>query len=309
VLSGALLNSSGVQLTTAQRAANWLKVAQAYLKADNAASCESSLKATNEHLRALPPGAEPGLRVQYGVAVAQNTDFMKNFLQAAMRYNEAALQAAGFGFPPAEVTQLFESATRCVLLAEPGPQRRRVMNHIASEGLIGGVAVRGPFAAVRAHFAPPTLHPRSPPPPLEMQPLYLTMLDKMKRERLISTGDAAKFEMLLPQHCRALNSEGLSLFADCVMKHNVIAASRVYSSVSFEALGALLGIPGDAARRLVARLVMEKRLSARLDQVAGFVDFAPPTVSQETATLLNMNAAIADACGALNDLVRDTAGI
>ena len=135
------------------------------------------------------------------------------------------------------------------------------------------------------------------------------MLDKMKQERLISTGEASKFEVLLPDHCRALNSEGLSLFKDCVIKHNVLAASRVYANISFDALGALLGIPGDAARKLVARMVSDKRLSARLDQVAGFVDFAPPTAAADTATLLHMNAAIFDTCAALNDLVRETAGL
>jgi COP9 signalosome complex subunit 4 len=173
----------------------------------------------------------------------------------------------------------------------------------------------GPFFVPNAPaplFSPITLlraPPPTPPPAPPFQPLYLSMLEKMKQERLVSTADAKKFEMLLPQHCRALNSEGASLFADCVTKHNVIAASRVFSNISFDSLGALLGLPSDAAQKLVARMVSEKRLSARLDQVAGFVDFAPPTAAADTATLLGVHAAIFDTCAALNDLVRDTASL
>ena len=162
MLSGAHLNSPGVLLTPPERAAMWLKVAQAYLKAENAASVESSLKAAAEHLRALAPEAEPVLRVQHGVCVAQNLDFMKNFLQAAIRFHDVALQAALFEVRREDVIRLLESATRCVLLAEPGPQRRRVMNLIAGEALIGDVSVRVCVCGQRARrgLAPP---PRPPP--------------------------------------------------------------------------------------------------------------------------------------------------
>ena len=81
MLSGAHLNSPGVLLTPPERAAMWLKVAQAYLKAENAASVESSLKAAAEHLRALAPEAR--------LACAGGCDFL--LLGIGKRHGEIRL--------------------------------------------------------------------------------------------------------------------------------------------------------------------------------------------------------------------------
>ena len=134
------------------------------------------------------------------------------------------------------------------------------------------------------------------------------MLERMHTERLISAADAAAFEATLPPQCRALNAEGVSLFADCAVKHNVLAASRVFSSISFAGLGALLGVSADTAQRVAGRMVQDGRLGARLDQVAGFLDFLPRGPRDASAgALLGMDAAIQKTCTAINELTAEVA--
>ena len=129
------------------------------------------------------------------------------------------------------------------------------------------------------------------------------MLLRMHTERLISSVDAATFEATLPPQCRALTAAGVSLFADCAVKHNVLAASRVYSSISFAGLGALLGVSPGAAQGVAAKMVQEGRLAARLDQVGGFLDFiARGPRDASAAALLAADGAIQKVCTAINEL-------
>ncbi|ORC85550.1 uncharacterized protein TM35_000341620 [Trypanosoma theileri] len=58
------------------------------------------------------------------------------------------------------------------------------------------------------------------------------------------------------------------------VQHNLQAVSRVYYNIGFAELGLLLGITATEAERLVAQMVTERRLDARLDQTTETVIFA-----------------------------------
>jgi len=51
-----------------------------------------------------------------------------------------------------------------------------------------------------------------------------------------------EFELLLMPHQRLLDSEGSSILQRTVVEHNFLAASRLYSNISFDGLGQLLGV-------------------------------------------------------------------
>lgn len=69
------------------------------------------------------------------------------------------------------------------------------------------------------------------------------MLQNMFAERLISANDASLFEATLLPHQRATGADGSTVLARAVQEHNVLAAARVYTNVSFASLGVILGVP------------------------------------------------------------------
>ena len=307
VLSQAQLDSPALQLDAVGRARMFLRVAQSHLKAEDEVSADRFIKRCGEGVARLPPGAEPALRLEHAAAAAQLLDGRKKFLEASLKYGEVARLAAAAGYRQGEVVTLLESAVRCVLLAPPGPQRARAMAMLMRDEHIGAVSVRfagGPRARAAPARPPHALLTRTTTCPSRTpQPLVHSMLQRMFNECLISAADAAAFEATLPPQCRAVNSEGVTLFADCAVKHNVLAASRVYSSISLEGLGGLLGVPPHAAQRVAARMVAEGKLAARLDQVGGFLDFLPRGPRDTSAAaLLGMDGAIQKVCVAINGL-------
>lgn len=68
-------------------------------------------------------------------------------------------------------------------------------------------------------------------------------------------------------------STGTSVFAQAVIDHNIQTVARLYTSISFARLGALLGISPLQAEKTVARLWTQKQIKASLDGVAGSVHF------------------------------------
>ena len=134
------------------------------------------------------------------------------------------------------------------------------------------------------------------------------MLERMSTERIISAADAAAFEAVLPQHCRSVNSEGVTIFGKAVAEHNVLAASRMYRNVSFDTLGAVLGMRPEAARAIVARMVGEGRLAATIDQVDAVIDFKDRALGgaeadPDAVTLRAWDKDIKAVCSGFNSLV------
>jgi COP9 signalosome complex subunit 4 len=129
----------------------------------------------------------------------------------------------------------------------------------------------------------------------------------MSTERLIPAADAAAFGAALPEHMRATDAEGVTVFAKAFTEHNVLAASRVYANITFDALGGLMGVDARRAERVAAKMVNERRLAATIDQVDGVLDFAPggarATPDAAVAEILGLDAAVRDVTLSLNDLV------
>jgi COP9 signalosome complex subunit 4 len=129
----------------------------------------------------------------------------------------------------------------------------------------------------------------------------------MSAERLISSADAAAFEATLPQHCRAANAAGVTIFGKAVAEHNVLAASRVYKNISFASLGAVLGMAPEAAQAVVARMVSEGRLSAAIDQVDAVIDFLAEkggsAADPDAVSMRAWDKGIKDVCSSINSLV------
>ena len=106
---------------------------------------------------------------------------------------------------------------------------------------------------------------------------------------------------------RATDADGVTVFAKAFTEHNVLAASRVYANITFDALGGLLGVDPRRAEKVAARMVNERRLAATIDQVDGVLDFAPGgaqgTPDAAVADILGFDQAVKDVCLSLNEVV------
>lgn len=132
------------------------------------------------------------------------------------------------------------------------------------------------------------------------------MLQRMSAERLISAAEAKTFAEQLPIHMRATDGEGLSVFDKAIIEHNLIAVSRIYSSITFSSLGELLGVDPRRAEKFAARMVNERQLSATIDQVDDTLDFLQGgkhgTSDKVVAEILSFDASVKDVCLSLNEI-------
>lgn len=93
------------------------------------------------------------------------------------------------------------------------------------------------------------------------------LLQSFHRDRLVLANQIDQFRDWL------IWNESEEVLQRAIAEHNLIAASRLYSSIRMAELGALLGITGEEAERVAAKMVCEKRLSAQIDQVDGAILF------------------------------------
>lgn len=139
----------------------------------------------------------------------------------------------------------------------------------------------------------------------------------MYLERIVSPVEAARFEgTALQVHQKAKTSDGSTIFARALIEHNMLAVSKVYSSISLASLGIVLGIDASKAEKMAAKMINEGRLSARMDQVDGMLDFstaaptgkagsalAATTVGETAVALTQWDSSIKELCTSLNGTV------
>ena len=139
---------------------------------------------------------------------------------------------------------MLERATKCIILAPAGPQRQRVMGTLYRDKRISNID----------HHC-------------------YSMLERMYMERFVTPANAAIFENLLAVHQRATGSDGTTVFGRAIIEHNIFAAARVYSTITFTSLSKLLGIDIDRTEKIAVRMISENRLAASIDQVENFLIF------------------------------------
>ena len=178
------------------------------------------------------------------------------------------------------MTALTHSIT-CALLAPAGPQRSRLLGMLykderapkaPSYGILTKARATPSTEAART-AARRARHPRS----LTPRASSLRPPPQVYMDRLLTTAEVAAFADTLAPHQKALLEDGSTVLDRAVLEHNLLAASRLYNNVSFEQLGALLGIDARKAERMASRMLVEKRLEGAIDQVEGGIIFATAT--------------------------------
>jgi hypothetical protein len=130
-------------LSDAERAKFYIRVAQAYLKAEDDVNADRFVRRADGPVNAA---GDSILKMQYRACYAQMLDQKRKFLEAAMRYIELTQVSADI-VDDADLLALLEKAVKCAILAPAGPQRQRVMGTLYRDSRIDGVDVSAADAA------------------------------------------------------------------------------------------------------------------------------------------------------------------
>mmetsp|Transcript_18376 Transcript_18376/g.33021 ORF Transcript_18376/g.33021 Transcript_18376/m.33021 type:complete len:391 (+) Transcript_18376:1776-2948(+) len=262
-LAGINLESSTRNVPVPEKAAKYVQIAELFLEADDSVSAESYIGRASMIIHLV---TDIPLTLRHRVCYARVLDSRREFLQAARSYF-ALSQEGSKNVAENDLLQLLLCASTCTILASAGPQRARLLASL--------------FKDER------TQH-------LE----HYDMLQKIYNGHLLRKTEVQKFANSLLPHQQAKLSNGLTVLEKAVIEHNIVAISKLYISISFEEMGALLEITPQRAEQIIANMVAETRISAALDQVNAVVEF-----EKESESIGGWTQEIAAMCSSIDKLV------
>jgi COP9 signalosome complex subunit 4 len=217
------------------------------------------------------PAQSEELALQYKTCYARILDSKRRFLEAATRYYELSQIGGrvigGRMVQDEDLEQALATAVTCTILAAAGPQRSRLLATLYKDERCGRLPVY-PF------------------------------LEKVYLERILRPAEVQAFSTTLRPHQLATLPDGSTVLDRSVTEHNLEAASKLYSAIRVEELAVLLGVGVEKAEAAAARMVMEKRLAASIDQVEGLIRF-----TSAADPLVQWDRNIAGVCAAANGIV------
>ena len=236
-LLAAIPMDSGIRMIeVSYKVDKYIKIAMLFLQDEEAVSAETNINRASLLITEETDGA---LRLQHKVCYARILDAKRKFLEAATRYYQLSqLTTRTFGAMTVSdedmVTSLRMAAT-CAILAPAGPQRSRLLGTLYKDERTQGLPNYG-------------------------------VLEKMYMERLLKRAEVEAFASTLASHQVATLDDGSTVLDRAVVEHNMLATSKLYANISFDQLGALLGIEPAKAERMAASMLIEKRLNGFIDQ-------------------------------------------
>ncbi|MES1908487.1 MAG: hypothetical protein MHM6MM_001411 [Cercozoa sp. M6MM] len=242
---------STCELTPAQQLLHVLRATQFFLAAEDFAGATMTLKQAQRLINKVPE-SEAAVHVLFASCYARVADNERRFLDAALRYMSLSQYDSSI-VPQQDALDSLERAITCTILAKAGPRRDRVL----------AMLVRDDRASKLANS---------------------NMLFAVHHGRIIQPEETQKFEKMLQVHQLATLSDGRTVLDKAVQEHNLLAASRVYRSMRFKDMARVLSIDERRAEEIARGLVVEGRLSARIDQVDAMIDFVDAKQGYSTAS-------------------------
>ncbi|KAF4143427.1 PCI domain-containing protein [Phytophthora infestans] len=237
-LAAINLESSTRQYTDVEKAEKYVKIAELYLQEDETVDAENFINRASRFIHNVEDWA---LKLRFQVSYARILDAKRKFLDAALRYYEFS-QSKPDEVDPDDLLELLSKAVTCAILASAGPQRSRLLGTLYKDERVKNSE-------------------------------HVAILEKMYTEQLIRRPELVQFEKSLLPHQRAVLSNGFTVLENAFLEHNLLAASRVYSSIALVELGKLLEIEPANAERVAATMIGEDRMKGSIDQHLGFLEF------------------------------------
>ncbi|TYG83026.1 hypothetical protein ES288_D01G136300v1 [Gossypium darwinii] len=97
---------------------------------------------------------------------------------------------------------------------------------------------------------------------------------------------------------KAVLPDNFTVLDLAMIEHNLLSASKLYTNISFDELGTLLGIPPHKAEKIASRMIYEDRMRGSIDQVEAVIHF-----EDETEELQQWDQQVVGVCQALNDIL------
>lgn len=218
-----------------------VRVADLYLRGGDAAAAEQHVKKAAQQAQSC---ADAGLLLRYRACQARVLDARCRFLEAATAFlelsREPALESSS------DALEALAAAVRCAVLSAAGARRSRLLARLVKDDRTARLPTRA-------------------------------LLEKVALERLLSDrAEVASFAATLAPHQRATADDvpgAPTVLARAVLEHNLESASRLFTRVTVPGLARLLGVSPAEAERAAARMALEGRLAAEIDQVAGVIEF------------------------------------
>lgn len=236
-LQGITLESSQRLIDDQYRLDIYIRIMRNLLEDDDTTAADSYL---NRATYLIYKSTNPESTLLFQLCQARVLDAKRQFLNACQRYHQLSFSLL---IAEMERMQCLSAAITCAVLAPAGPQRSRSLATLYKDD-------------------------RSPQLPADY-----SMLEKMYLDRLLSPQEVTDFSERLKPHQLAKLSDGSTVLAKAVIEHNLLATSKLYNNIGVEELGVLLGLSGAKAEEYAARMIEQKRLAGRIDQIDKLIYF------------------------------------
>nr|CAB3496787.1 unnamed protein product [Digitaria exilis] len=247
MLSGIDLDSGIRMLDDTNKLAKCVQIARLYLEDDDAVNAEAFI---NKASFLVTNSQQEVLNLQYKVCYARILDLKRRFLEAALRYYDISqIEQRKIGDEEIDenaLEQALSAAVTCTILAGAGPQRSRVLA---------------------------TLYKDERCSKLKIYPI----LQKVYLERILRKPEIDAFAEELRPHQKALLPDRSTVLDRAMIEHNLLSASKLYTNISFDELGTLLGIDPRKAEKIASRMIYEDRMRGSIDQVEAVIHFDDDT--------------------------------
>ncbi|KAJ3019173.1 UNVERIFIED_CONTAM: COP9 signalosome complex subunit 4 [Siphonaria sp. JEL0065] len=250
VLMAMPLDSGHRQVDDLTKAQVYVRIVRLLLEDEDSVSAESylnraSLLVNKQEFEDNKSHEALLLSLQFKASQARLLDFKRLFQLAAQKYHQLSYLNV---MALEERLVCLEQAVVCAILAPAGPGRSRLLATLYKDDRV-----------------------RESP---ECATIFYPILEKMYLDRILRASEIDGFRQTLKSHQLAKLSDGTTVLDRAVIEHNVLAASKIYTSIRFAELASLLGVSGAvAAESVVSRMVGEGRVEGRIDQIEGMVYF------------------------------------
>lgn len=236
-LQGIMLDSSQRLIDDQYRLDIYIRIMRNLLEDDDTTAADIYL---NRATHLIHKSVKQESTLLFQLCQARILDAKRQFLNACQRYHQLSFSQQ---IADTERMQCLSAAITCAVLAPAGPQRSRSLATLYKDD-------------------------RSPQLPADY-----SMLEKMYLDRLLSPQEVTDFSGRLKPHQLAKLSDGSTVLAKAVIEHNLLATSKLYNNIGVDELGVLLGLSGAKAEEYAARMIEQKRLAGRIDQIDKLIYF------------------------------------
>ncbi|KAE8210863.1 hypothetical protein CF327_g5314 [Tilletia walkeri] len=254
-----------------------LSAAETSAAATDAASTSagSGEQATKE---AIQEGRELSLHFQ--LCQARIYDSQKRFAEAAMRFHKLSYVAE---IDPADREQMLSAAVTAAVLAPAGAPRTRILGTLIRDERTANLPTHQ-TAILTKVFLQQIVRPKEIAAFEEMlAPHQKAILVPSANEKamlaIAQTNEAvpADTEMDAGASSSAIAASKRhsprTVLERAIIEHNLLAASKIYTTITLSGLGSLLDMSTFGAETIASRMIKERRLNAEIDQVEGVLTF------------------------------------